>query len=213
MPESAASPRPWSQSRPWPCSHGLLLASRPSPSLGHIYDVPGASHSPRRRHPGGYGHRAATTLSASPVLRSLASLGHSLDARLSQLRCSVASRRFVSTGSLAQLDWERLSLAPPSAATLAKPRQPSTTSLYFPPPSNTYPCPRIRSSILKYTVTSLPTLFLHGWATDFDASLSQGPTLVSRSLSRSLYSWRCRCPRAPHRLNPLKTRRGANVSF
>ncbi len=114
--------------------------------------------------PGGYGHRAATTLSASPVLRSLASLGHSLDARLSQLRCSVASRRFVSTGSLAQLDWERLSLAPPSAATLAKPRQPSTTSLYFPPPSNTYPCPRIRSSILKYTVTSLPTLFLHGWA-------------------------------------------------
>ncbi len=170
MPEpvtsSSSSSPSWSWS--WPCSYGLLLASRlsPRPSLGHIFDVPDAQPRPASPPPlAGMARRATPHYTASLVSLSLASLGHSLDARLSQLRCSVASRRFVSTGSLAQLDWERLSLAPPSATPLAKPRQPSTASLYFPPLYNTSTCPRIRSSIRQYTVTSLPTLFRPGGPT------------------------------------------------
>ena len=178
----------------------MLLASRHFfASLRACPTVRLNAHSPRRRHPSRAWPTARRPYTASLVSLSLASLGHSLDARLSQLRCSVASRRFVSAGSFAQLDrerlslaqfdWERLSLAPPSAATLAKPRQPSTTSLYFPPPSNTSHCPRIRSSLLQYTITSLPTLFRPGWvgkvATNRLFALSTPRAIVMAGLTRA----------------------------
>lgn len=102
-----------------------------------------------------------------------------LASRLSLCLCRSLAQLDRERSSLAQLDWERSSLAPPSAATLVKPRQPSATSLYFQLPSKTSPCPRIRSSILQYTVTALPTLFLPGWAD----KTSTGPRAIVAPLA------------------------------